>query len=119
MIKVSVKKQLGGSLEVEWVDDGGQVNKAMVPAKAVVDGYADVRVLNSGIQLGLPWEFILPSVTVDADTLAQVFRKVGIWTEADATSQNVYTALQMALGVDVSSILNAIRLYSKEMKYGK
>jgi hypothetical protein len=106
-VKVTILKKEGSAVLVEYVKDGN-VQRCSVPAREVNDGECSQKALDAGIPFGIPWESVLADlVRVDdfSQRLANNLRMLGVWEIDQATPQNVYSALQLTLNVDVHSII--------------
>lgn len=109
MARVTVVNRQGASVLVEW-QDNGNLRRASLPARSVVDNEVDDTELGYAVAYGLPWEQLL-TVRVTPDAVANALRRRGIWTASDLQrSPNVaLAALQEAYSIDVSALLSAVK----------
>ena len=109
MARVTVVGRQGQSVLVEW-QDGGDLRRATVPARSVVDNEVDDAELAYGVAYGLPWESML-TFRVTPERVADALRRHGIWTASDLqrSPNAALAALQEAYSVDVSALLLAVK----------
>ena len=111
-IKVNVIRRKGATTLVQYANDDG-IQRVSIPSTSVNEGdLVDELELSLGIPYGLPWEEIV-KFGVTPEKLAAEFRKRGIWTLDDLTSdmQGAVGALLAVYGVDALRLLRLAKQY--------
>jgi hypothetical protein len=111
--KVTEVSHKGTSSLVEWVDDNGNLNRAIVPTDEVVleDGEAFVNSPEEGAPYGEAWEDLIRA-KLGPKGIADLLRQRGIWSYDDflRNSAVVTSVFNEACSINLQAFREAVRL---------
>ena len=116
---VKVLASRGGSVLVEWLEDGKYLERGIVPTDIVIDGLVDNDELALAIPFGIPWSSLI-RFKADPLQLEHELHRVGIWDYDDLVKQpnKAIAVLQSVYSVDYAALKSAARAFSKESEDG-
>ena len=118
-IPVRIIQRKNGLFLVEW-DESGTLKRAWIDGELLVDDRGMVGEAYSpwaGIPYGVEWSrMIKPSVS--ALDIERELKRRGIWTieELRTRPNEVIGALKDAYGLDLAALLQAAKVYEKDME---
>lgn len=115
-MKVSVIRQKGQAVLVQW-EDAGVLHRAQIPPHALDGDEVNPTELLMGIPYGLPWAEIMGDLIISGEEIEYELRRHGIWTledlQSDPTSaagalmaahrQGVRTLIQRAMNARIQT----------------
>jgi hypothetical protein len=108
---VRLIREEGKAALVEWIDEDGRYQRAILPSKLVTDGVGGGWLvaqtdLDAGMPYGVPWAELI-TIEVTPQIIEHELRKAGLWTFQDLQANPNVTlgALVAAYGVSLSSLL--------------
>jgi len=98
----------GDTSLVSYVEEGVE-HRCYIPAKKILEGEVDPKVLKAGIQYGVPWSKVLQVPTVTPEQVEIALHNVGIWTHKDLREnpRAAIGALQNIFHLDLGALLEA------------
>lgn len=110
LIAIRVIERQGEAALVEWMVEGGDFNRGIVPIKSLTGDAVRSTILSKAIPHGVKWEKFI-TLTASVQDIGRELRRRGIFT-IDDLNQNP-TALQKAiidsLGKDISAFFQAVQ----------
>ena len=96
----------GETALVSYVEEGVE-RRCFIPAKKIIEGDVDPKVLKAGVPYGVQWAKILPVPTVTPEQAEAALHAAGIWTEKDLRENPtvVISALQNLFRLDLGTLL--------------
>ena len=120
MISVKTLASKGGSVLVEWLEDGQYLKRGFIPRDIIDEGgYVPAEELALAIPYGSPWSEII-TFEASALHLEDLLRKKNIWNLDDLSKNpnKAISALQSVYSMDYAALKHAARQFSKESGNG-